>query len=81
MTLDFTEYDLYYRLQRSGYSITFIERGGSIRVIFRGRYSEPYELPTSYSLDYDPEKRFRECVPELLRWAGYRVVMDIEPAL
>jgi hypothetical protein len=79
MKLEFTVDELYARLRQSGYSISFAERNGSIFATFTGRYSQSYELPTCYSLDYDPERRFNECVPELLHWAGYRIIMDIEP--
>jgi hypothetical protein len=59
--------------------MTIMPEGESKTVTFHSRVStEPHKLPRLYAKDWTDNSIINDCVQDLLRWSGMRVVATLE---
>ena len=79
MSIDIPKDELYQLLYTRGYRIIIDTVNDTKKVSFTHRYAmEPLKRTSSYSLEFTDEQIIRDCVLNLLRWTGLKVVYALE---
>ena len=60
-----------YDIEQLGYSISIEKKNNTCYVTFSGKHSlHDYKLPHTYGLDYTNQEIKKDCVNQLIEWAG-----------
>ena len=69
--------ELYAMLVRRGYEVVVIQDGDTQRAQFQGKYSKPYMVTHSYSMDWSDGEIKSDLAQKLMQWARLRLEMTL----
>lgn len=81
MQLEITNEEIYRMLQRRGYRIIVDSYNPSTSktvVLSNKHSSQGFTLERTYNPDWDRDAIINDCIPDLLAWAGLRVVVTLD---